>query len=74
MSLENQKGPSQASVESILLYGSETWTMTAKLKTKIDECYTKLLRKALNIKWQDYPANAFVYQDLPKLSNKIKRR
>ena len=38
----------QACVESILLYGSETWTVSAELKARIDGCYTRLLRRALN--------------------------
>ena len=64
----------QACVESILLYGSETWTVSAELKARIDGCYTRLLRRALNIRWQDHPTNQMVYQDLPKLSDKLKER
>ena len=64
----------QASVESILLYGSETWTVTSELETRIDGCYTKLLRKVLNTKWQDHSTNDSLYQDLPQLSTKIKQR
>ena len=37
-----------ATVESILLYGSETWTLTESLKKCIDGCYTRMLRMALN--------------------------
>jgi len=64
----------QACIESILLYGSETWTITARLKDRINGCYTKLLRKAVNVRWQDHPTNASVYQDLPKLADTIKKR
>ena len=32
-----------ATVESILLYGSETWTLTESLKKRIDGCYTRKL-------------------------------
>ena len=38
-----------ATVESVLLYGSETWTMTKRLTKTIDGCYTRMLRMALNI-------------------------
>lgn len=34
----------QATVESILLYGSETWTLTKSLSERIDGCYTRMLR------------------------------
>jgi len=64
----------QACVESILLYGSETWTITAELRSRIDGTYTKLLRRALNINWQYHPTNQSVYQELPRLSEKIKQR
>ncbi|XP_072028360.1 uncharacterized protein [Amphiura filiformis] len=37
----------QATVESILLYGSETWTVTTKIRKLLDGCYTRLLRSAL---------------------------
>ena len=40
----------QATVESILLYGSESWvTIPATLSKQIDGCYTDMLRMALNI-------------------------
>ena len=44
----------QASVESILLYGAETWTFTQEMENRVNGCYTRLLRKALNIRWQDH--------------------
>ena len=31
-----------ASVESILLYGSETWTVTKTMEKKLDGCDTKI--------------------------------
>ena len=33
-----------ATVESILLYGYETWTITKSLSKLIDGCYTRMLR------------------------------
>ena len=42
----------QATVESILLYGSETWTMTESLKKKIDGCYTRMLWMVLDSNWK----------------------
>ena len=38
-----------ACVESILPYGSETWTVTIKFKERINGCYSQLLRRVLNI-------------------------
>ena len=36
----------RACVESVLLYGSEAWTLTESLEKRINGCYTRLLRKA----------------------------
>ena len=43
---------SRATVESVLLYGCETWTMTSALNYVIDGFYTRLLRKVLGISWR----------------------
>ena len=36
-------------VESVLLYGSEAWTLTKKHEKKLDGTYTSMLRAILNI-------------------------
>ena len=64
----------QATVESILLYGSETWTVTTKIRNILDGCYTRLLRSAINISWKAHMTNERLYGDLPKVSDKIKKR
>ena len=37
----------QATVESVLLNGSETWTVTNKIGKSLEGCYTRMLRKHL---------------------------
>ena len=61
-------------VESVLLYGSEAWTLTSTLKKRLDGCYTRLLRKVLNISWTQHPTNQMLYQNLPLVSTKVKKR
>ena len=61
-------------VESILLYNSETWTLTQTMETRLDGLYTKLLRRALNISWRDHVSNQELYGDVPKLSLTIQQR
>ena len=61
-------------VESVLLYGAETWTLTKALQKKIDGCYTRMLRMALNVSWQSHTSNAMLYGNLPKVSSKIRKR
>ena len=63
-----------ATVESVFLYGSETWSINKSLKKKIDGCYTRLLRMALNISWRQRLTNAELYQEIPPVTKKIQRR
>ena len=63
-----------ATVESILLYGSGTWTLTESLKKSIDGCYTRMLRMALNIDWRLHKTNKDVYGNLPRATMKIQER
>ncbi len=64
----------QATVESILLYGSETWTISSSLSKRIDGCYTRMLRMALDISWKDKINNNIVYGNLARASAKIQER
>ena len=51
-----------ATVESILLYGSETCpTITKSLSKIIDGCYIRMLRMALDIYWRAYKTKKEVY-------------
>ena len=63
-----------ATVESVLLYGCEVWTVTNKLAKELDGCYTRMLRTVLNISWKQHVTNAELYGDLPKISHKIRER
>ena len=63
-----------ATVESVLLYGSEYWTLNVKQHNSLDSTYTSMLRKALNIKRQEHVTNKEVYGKLPLVSSKIKAR
>ena len=45
----------QAAVVSILLYGCITWTLTKRLKKKLDGSYTRMLRAILNMSWRQHP-------------------
>ena len=41
----------QAAVESILLYGCTTWTLTKCMEKKLDGNYTRMMRAILNKSW-----------------------
>ena len=64
----------QATVESVLLYGSETWTVTDKIGKSLDGCYTRMLGKALDVSWKDHITNKELYWDLPKITTQISKR
>ena len=39
----------RATVESILLYGCESWALNVSIEKSLDGCYTRMLRAAMNI-------------------------
>ena len=63
-----------ACVESVLLYGSETWVLTKELEKKIDGTHARLLRIAFDIDWFSLKTNESVYGDKWKASKKIRSR
>lgn len=63
-----------ATVEPILLYGSETWTMSAKATRRLDGTYTRLLRRAKNLSWKSHPTRELIYGDLCPVSSLLKAR
>ena len=63
-----------ATVESVLTYGCEAWTMSSRLCKELDGSYTRMLRAVYNINWKQHITNKELYGDLPKLSQKIRER
>ena len=64
----------RACVESILLYGSETWTMKKELLDRLDGTYTRLLMCVKNISWKNHPTKEQIYGELPPISTTVARR
>ena len=64
----------RATVESVLLYGSETWTMSQSLVKRVNGCYSRMLRMALNINWQQKMSNTDVFGTIPMPSVMIANR
>ncbi len=61
-------------VESVLPYGSGTWTLSEILTKQLDGCSTRMIQTVLNIHWNQFLTNEQLYGGLPKLSDKIRRR
>ena len=64
----------RATTETILLYGSSTWTLTKQEEKALDGTYTRMLRKALNINWSERTSNHTLYGSLSRVSETIRTR
>ena len=64
----------KAAVVSILLYGCTTWTLTKRLKKKLDGNYTRMLRAILNKSWWQHPTRHQLYGHLPPITKTIQVR
>ena len=63
-----------ATVDSVLLYGAVTWTLTKALEKQLDGCYTYMLRMAFNVSCKEHMSNEERYGDLPPVTWKIQQR
>jgi len=61
----------QATVEIVLLYGCEAWTLTPTLEKSLNGCYIRMLRAALNIKWCQHVPNSELYDNLPRVGDQV---
>ena len=64
----------QVAVVSILLYGCTTWTLTKRLKKKLDGNYTRMLQAILNKSWWQHPTRHQLYSHLPPITKTIQVR
>ena len=62
----------QAAVESLLLYGFTTWTLTKRLEKKLDSNYTRMLRAVLNKSWRQHPTKQQLYGHLSPITKIIR--
>ena len=64
----------KTAIELILLYGSETWTLSKKLEKRLDGTYTRLLMRVQNISWKSHPTKTYIYNTLPPVSSLVQTR
>ena len=62
----------KACVESILLYGSESWTLNVTRTKRLDGTYTKTFRSAYDLSWKDHPTIATIYGRLSRISQVVR--
>ena len=61
----------KVTVESILLYRSDSWSLTKSLEKKFNGTYTRMPRKVQNISSKDKVINNFLYGSNPRLTEII---
>ena len=63
-------------IESIFTYNCELWTLTKKQEEIIDTFQRKMMRKILNLNWQDKVSNDKIYKETNSTpwSQTVKRR
>ena len=64
----------KACVESILLYGSESWTLNVKRSKRLDGIYTKMLRSIYNMSWRQHHTIKQIYGNLPRITSIVRQR
>ena len=64
----------QAAVVSILQNGYTTWTLTKRMKKKLDGNYTRMLRVILNKSYKQHPTKQQLYGHLPPITKTIEVR
>ena len=62
----------RATVESVLLYGSESWT--SAMRDRVDGTYTKMLRRVLGYTWRDHVINKELYGVLKSITSVFRER
>ena len=63
-----------ATVESVLLYGCETWIIATKIRKALNGCYIQECYEQLyiNVDWKTHMANKELYGDTSQITTKIK--
>ena len=58
----------RAAVESVLVYGSVTWTLIQFIENKIAVAYTRMFPDSMNQSRRDHLINEYLYGGKPKIS------
>ena len=64
----------QATVESVLVSGATSWTLTKSLEKSLDGAYTRMLRAVLDLSWKQHPTLKELYDNVQPISSTIRDR
>ena len=62
----------RATLESVMTYSSQAWTLTESLENKLNGACTRILRAALNFHWSQRVTNKELYNYLQKITETIR--
>ena len=54
-------------VESVLIHGSVSWTLTTSLEKRLNGNYIRMLRAILNRSWKYHPNNKEIIGNIPDI-------
>ena len=58
-------------VATVLLCGSEAWTLTKYLEKQLKGWYTRLLRMVFSVHWKEHVTNEELYGTMMRVTDKI---
>ena len=64
----------KALIESILLYGCETWTLYKRMKKRLDGVYTRSLMRVKHLSGKQHPTKNMIYGDIPPVSSIVRSK
>ena len=64
----------RATIESILIYGCDTWSLTQTVEHALGGTYTRMLRKTLNVSWRNHMTNQELFGSLPRITTIVRQR
>ena len=56
-------------VEPILIYGCDSWSLTQSVENALDDTYTRMLQKTQNVSWRHHMTNQELYGSQQDKSN-----
>ena len=62
INMQTRKGSSQSYIWSMLLYGSETWTLTKAIQNKLEAFEMWIYRRMMRIAWTEHKSNEDVLE------------
>ena len=63
-----------ATVETVILCGSEAWTLTTSLEKQLNDCYTRLQQMVFSVHWKEQVTNEELYGTMMRVTDKFQKR